>query len=44
MKVLHHEYESAGVVDILAVDVYSGKDLWTPICLGEVSKQDFSKE
>jgi hypothetical protein len=43
-KWLHHEYESGGVVVISAVDVYSGMNLFTPIFLGEASKQDFAKE
>jgi hypothetical protein len=43
-KWLHHEYESGGVAVISAVDVYSGMNLFTPIFLGEASKQDFAKE
>jgi hypothetical protein len=43
-KWLHHEYESGGVADILAVNTYSEMDLCTPIFLGKISKQDFTKE
>jgi hypothetical protein len=32
------DYEDGGVVDISAVDAYSGVELCTPIFLGEVSK------
>jgi hypothetical protein len=28
---LNHDYGDGGVVDILAVDAYSGVDVWTPI-------------
>jgi hypothetical protein len=35
---LIHDYEDGGVVDISAVDAYSGVELCTPILLGEASK------
>jgi hypothetical protein len=35
---LNHDYEDGGVVDILAVDAYSGVELCTPIFLDEASK------
>jgi hypothetical protein len=36
---LIHDYENGGVVDISAMDAYSGVELCTPILLGEVSKK-----
>jgi hypothetical protein len=38
---LNHDYGDGGVVDILAVDAYSGVELCTPIFLGEASKKIF---
>jgi hypothetical protein len=38
---LNHDYGDGGVVDILAVDAYSGVELCTPIFLGEASKKKF---
>jgi hypothetical protein len=38
---LNHDYGDGGVVDILAVDAYSGVELCTPIFLGEASKKNF---
>jgi hypothetical protein len=35
---LNHDYRDGGVVDILAVDAYSGVELCTPIFLGEDRK------
>jgi hypothetical protein len=35
---LKHDYEDEGVVDIFAVNSYSGVELCTPIFLGEASK------
>jgi hypothetical protein len=35
---LIHDYEDERVVDISAVDAYSGLELCTPIFLGETSK------
>jgi hypothetical protein len=35
---LNHDYGDERVVDILAVDAYSGVELFTPIFLGEASK------
>jgi hypothetical protein len=34
MEWLSHDYGNGGVVDILAVDAYSGMELCTPILLG----------
>jgi hypothetical protein len=34
---LNHDYGDGGVVDILAVDAYSGMDVCTPILMGEAS-------
>jgi hypothetical protein len=34
---LNHDYGDRGVVDILAVDAYSGMDICTPILMGEAS-------
>jgi hypothetical protein len=39
MERLSHDYENRGVVDISAVDAYSGMELCTPILLGEASKK-----
>jgi hypothetical protein len=36
---LNHDYGDGGVVDILAVDTYSGVEVCTPIFLGEASKK-----
>jgi hypothetical protein len=38
---LNHDYRDGGVVDILAVDAYSGVEVCTPIFLGEASKYFF---
>jgi hypothetical protein len=38
---LIQDYEDGGVVDISAVDAYSGVELCTPIFLGEASKYSF---
>jgi hypothetical protein len=38
MEWLRHGYGNGGVVDISAVDAYSGIELCTPILLGEASK------
>jgi hypothetical protein len=35
---LNHDYRDEGVMDILAVDAYSGVEVCTPIFLGEASK------
>jgi hypothetical protein len=35
---LNHDYGDKGVVDILAVDAYSGVELCTTVFLGEASK------
>jgi hypothetical protein len=35
---LNHYYGDGGIVDILAVDAYSGVELFTPIFLGKASK------
>jgi hypothetical protein len=35
---LNHDYGDGGVVDVLAVDAYSGVELCTLIFLGEASK------
>jgi hypothetical protein len=34
---LNYDYGDGGVADILAVDVYSGVDVCTPIFMGEAS-------
>jgi hypothetical protein len=34
---LNHDYGGRGVVDILAVDAYSGVDVCMPIFMGEAS-------
>jgi hypothetical protein len=34
---LNHDYRDGGVVDILAVDAYSGMDVCTLIFMGEAS-------
>jgi hypothetical protein len=39
MDWLSHDYGIREVVDILAVDAYSGMELCTPILLGEASKK-----
>jgi hypothetical protein len=39
MEWLSHDYGNGGVVDILAVDAYSGMELCTPILLGEAGKK-----
>jgi hypothetical protein len=39
MEWLSHNYGNEGVVDISAVDTYSGMELCTPILLGETSKK-----
>jgi hypothetical protein len=39
MEWLSHDYGNGGVVDILAVDTYSGMELYTPILLLEASKK-----
>ncbi len=39
MEWLSHDYGNGGVVDILAVDAYSGMELCTPILLGEASQK-----
>jgi hypothetical protein len=39
MEWISHDYRNGGVVDILAVDAYSGKELCMPILLGEPSKK-----
>jgi hypothetical protein len=40
MEWLSHDYGNWGVIDISAVDTYSGMVLWTPILLGEASKKN----
>jgi hypothetical protein len=40
MEWLSHNYGNEGVVDISAVDTYSGMELCTPILLGETSKKN----
>jgi hypothetical protein len=35
---LNNDYGGGGVVDIMAVDAYSGVEFCTPIFLGEASK------
>jgi hypothetical protein len=40
MEWLSHDYGNGGVVDISAVNAYSGMDLCTPILLGEASKKN----
>jgi hypothetical protein len=35
---LNHDYRDGGVVDILAVDAYSGVEVCTSIFVGEASK------
>jgi hypothetical protein len=37
---LNHDYGDGGVVDILAVDAYSGVEVCTLIFLGEGSKKN----
>jgi hypothetical protein len=39
MEWLSHDYRNGGVVDISAVDAYSGMELCTPILLGEARKK-----
>jgi hypothetical protein len=39
MEWISHDYRNGGVVDILAVDAYFGKELCMPILLGEASKK-----
>jgi hypothetical protein len=39
MEWLSHDYGNRGVVDISAVDAYSGMELCTPILLGEARKK-----
>jgi hypothetical protein len=39
MEWLSHDYGNAGVVDILAVHTYSGKELCTLILLDEARKK-----
>jgi hypothetical protein len=39
MKWLSHDYGNVGVVDISAVEAYSGMELCTPILLGNASKK-----
>jgi hypothetical protein len=39
MEWLSHAYGNRGVVDISAVDTYSGIELCTPILLGEARKK-----
>jgi hypothetical protein len=39
MEWLSHDYRNGGVVDISAVDAYSGMELCTLILLGEASKK-----
>jgi hypothetical protein len=39
MEWLSHDYGNGGVVDISAVDTYSGMELHTPILLGAASKK-----
>jgi hypothetical protein len=34
---LNHDYGDRGVVDILAVEAYSGRDVSMPIFMGETS-------
>jgi hypothetical protein len=34
---VNHDYGDGGVVDILAVDTYSGVDVYTPIFMGAAS-------
>jgi hypothetical protein len=41
MEWLSHDYDNGGVVDISAVDAYSGMELCTPILLGEASKKNW---
>jgi hypothetical protein len=41
MKWLSHDYGNGRVVDISAVDAYSGMELYTLILLGEASKKNF---
>jgi hypothetical protein len=36
---LNHYYGDGGVVDVLAVDAYSGVEVCTPIFLGEASNE-----
>jgi hypothetical protein len=38
MQALNQDYGDGGVVDISAVDAYSGVEVCTPIFLGEASK------
>jgi hypothetical protein len=38
MHALYHDYVYVGVVDISAVDAYSGVEVCKPIFLGEASK------
>jgi hypothetical protein len=38
---LNHDYGDGGVMDILAVDTYSGVEVCTPIFLGEASKKNY---
>jgi hypothetical protein len=40
---LNYDYGDGRVVDILAVDAYSGVELCTPIFLGEASKSFLKK-
>jgi hypothetical protein len=42
MEWLSHDYGNGGVVDISAVDAYSGMELCTPILLGEASKKNWT--
>jgi hypothetical protein len=39
MEWLSHDYGNGGVVDISAVNTYSGMELCKPILLGETSKK-----
>jgi hypothetical protein len=39
MEWISHDYRNGGVVDILAVDAYSRKELCMPILLGELAKK-----
>jgi hypothetical protein len=41
MEWLSHAYGNRGVVDISAVDTYSGIELCTPILLGEARKKNW---
>jgi hypothetical protein len=41
MEWLSHHYGNEGVMDISAVDAYSGMELCTPILLGEASKKNW---